>query len=46
MKNKKIPGFYMPTNISRTAMVFKTEISSHEVTKSINTPKNNKSSMA
>ena len=36
----------MHTDISRTAMIFETEISLHEVTKSINSQANNKSSMA
>ena len=36
----------MHTNISRMAMIFETEISLHEVTKSINSQTNNKSSMA
>ena len=35
----------MHTNISRTAMIFNTEISLHEVTKSINSQTINKSSM-
>ena len=34
----------MHTNILRTAMIFETEISLHEVTKSINSQTNNKSS--
>ena len=34
----------MHTNISRMAMIFETEISLHEVTKSINSQTNNKSS--
>ena len=36
----------MHTDISRTAMIFETEISLHEVTKPINFQINNKSSMA
>ena len=36
----------MHTDISRTAMFFATGISLHEVTKSINSQTNNKSSMA
>ena len=36
----------MHTGISGTAMIFETEISLHEVTKSINSQTNNKSSMA
>ena len=35
----------MHTNIARTAMIFDTEISLHEVTKSINFQTINKSSM-
>ena len=44
-KIKKIPGIYMHTDISRTAMIFEAKISLHEVTKSINSQTNNKSSM-
>ena len=45
-KNQKIPGFYMHTDISKTVMIFEAKISLHEVTKSINSQTNNKSSMA
>ena len=41
-----MPDFYMHANISKTAMSFEAKISLHEVTKSINSQKNNKSSMA
>ena len=41
----EIPGFYMHTDISRTAMIFEAKISLHEVTKSINSQTNNKSPM-
>ena len=37
----KIPRFYMHTNISRTAMIFETEISLHDVTKYKNPQTNN-----
>ena len=43
-KIKKIPGIYMHTDISRTAMIFEAKIPLHEVTKSINSQTNNKSS--
>ena len=43
-KIKKIPGIYMHTDISRTAMIFEAKISLHEVTKSINSQTINKSS--
>ena len=36
----------MHTDVSRTAMISETEISLHEVTKSINSETNNKSAMA
>ena len=36
----------MHTDISRTEMIFEAKISSHEVTKSINSQTNNKFSMA
>ena len=45
-KIKKIPGFEMHTDISRTAMVFEAKIFLYEVTKSISSQTNNKSSMA
>ena len=45
-KNRKILGFYTHTNISRTAMIFEAIISLYEVTKSINSLTNSKSSMA
>ena len=45
-KNNKITGFYIHTDISRTEMIFEAKISSHEVTKSINSQTNNKFSMA
>ena len=32
----EIPGFYMHTDISRTAMIFEAKTSLYEVTKSIN----------
>ena len=32
----EIPGFYMHTDISSTAMIFEAKTSLHEVTKSIN----------
>ena len=41
----EIPGFYMHTDISRTAMIFEAKISLYEVTKSINSETNNKPSM-
>ena len=41
----EIPGFYMHTDISRTAMFFEAQISLYAVTKSINSETNNKSSM-
>ena len=44
--HKKILGFYMHANISRTSMIFDTEIFLHEVAKSINSQTNNKSSIA
>ena len=44
-KIKKIPGIYMHTDISRTAMIFEAKISLYEVTKSINSETNNKPSM-
>ena len=40
-----MPGFYMHTDISRTAMIFEAKTSLYEVTKSINSETNNKSSM-
>ena len=40
-----MPGFYMHTDISRTAMIFEAKISLYEVTKSINSETNNKSLM-
>ena len=40
-----MPGFYMHTDISRTAMIFEAKISLYEVTKSINSETNNKPSM-
>ena len=46
MKNREKPGFWMHTDVSRAAMIFETEIFLHEVTKSINSQANNKSSMA
>ena len=42
MKNKKLPGFYVHTDISRTGMNYWDEISLNEVTKSINYQKVNK----
>ena len=41
-----MPGFYMHTYISRTAMIFEGKMSLHEVKKSINSQTNSKSSMA
>ena len=41
----EIPSLYMHTDISRTAMIFEAKISLYEITKSINSETNNKSSM-
>ena len=45
-KLSKIKKYLVSTNIRRTAMIFETEISLHEFTKSLNSQTNNKSSMA